>query len=409
MKNILNKRISFLLVFSMTLIITMFVSCNNDDDITKANAPVITEIRNYAASPNDTIVDKIVPGQWIVITGKNLENGTEILIDGVPVEFNPGLFTDTHAVIQVPSAIPFPSVPESQFNTITYVTKEGSVVFPFSVVAGPPSITSISNENAIEGDEVTIFGTNLFLVSELVFGGTEITDFTEVDDGTSISFVMPNITTSGPLSITTQSGSISTVFNVKDLTTGIISKVDDFGRYEWWGGAELASGDPNSGWPSYNPDFPGNPTIYFTFNYSDIPPGQGANWTHAIRLSDGPWVPVENLSDPIGNWAVKFEMNIPNDWTGGSICIYSSNTDYLARYEPWLKTGKFKTTGWQTVTIPLNTFSKSEGKGDAAQAITDLIDSNGNSAMQIFLHNYETSGIGFYGAFDNIRVVKINE
>ena len=88
MKNILNKYIAFLL--ALTVIITMFTSCDNDDDVTAA--PVITEIRNYAASPNDTLVDKIVPGQWIVIHGKNLKDAKQISFNGSSANFDHGLF-----------------------------------------------------------------------------------------------------------------------------------------------------------------------------------------------------------------------------------------------------------------------------------------------------------------------------
>jgi hypothetical protein len=413
MKKLFNNNISHLLFIGMALIATMLISCNNDD--ASDSVPMITEVRNYAAAPNDTIVDRLVPGQWVVLKGANLKNALQILFNGVPADFNGGLFSDTNAVVQIPSVIPFPSVPADILNTIEYITTEGSVIFKIDIVAPAPVINSISNENPKEGEPVAILGTNLFLIEKFTFAGVTITDYVSSNDGTSLVFAVPALSQPGPVSITTKSGIYTTVFNVNDLNTGMICKVDDFNRYEWWGGAELASGDPNSGWPSYNPDFKLNSSLYFTLKYPGLPAGQGANWSHAIRLGNGAWMPVANVSDPVENWAVKFEINIPNDWIGGTVCVVSSNTNYIARYEPWqdaLAGGKYKTLNWQTVTIPFTAFrlndpNLGEGKGSPASKITDFIGANGESAMQIYVHNYQTSPKDFYGAFDNIRVVKI--
>ncbi len=408
MKNILNKqRIPFLLVFSMTLIITLFTSCNNDDDegIANANAPVITEIRNYEASPNDTIVDRIVPGQWIVITGMNLKKGTKILIDGVPVDFSPGLFSDTHAVIQVPSAIPFPSVPESQINTITYVTQGGSVVFPFTVVPGQPSITSISNENPAEGDVVMIYGTNLFLINELLFGGTEITDFAAADDGTSISFVMPNSTTSGPLSITTEAGTFSTVFNVNNYTTDVLCNFDNVNTYAW-----------GTGLSSDSAEFPGNQGTFAVFDSTDLAPDDGTWWGggRSINLNSVQWVPTTDLSLDVSQFALKFEFNVPeSDNDGMSIIILKDyNFDgYKLRYQPWkiseTKTADFTTEGkWVTITIPLTEFK--DASDESPSTLAQLLGESGSGSMLIYTLNEGSEQTSFRAGMDNIRIVQIN-
>jgi hypothetical protein len=48
MKKLINNRVNYLLFLSMMLIIITLTSCNNDDDSNAA--PVITEVRNYAAA-----------------------------------------------------------------------------------------------------------------------------------------------------------------------------------------------------------------------------------------------------------------------------------------------------------------------------------------------------------------------
>lgn len=413
MKNLLNKYIPFLLAFSMTVIITLFTSCdNNDDDVSSSGAPVITEIRNYAASPNDTLVDKIVPGQWIVITGKNLANAVEILIDGVTVSFDAGLFTDTYAVVQVPSVIPFPSVPESQFNTIKYSTKGGQIVFPFDIVAGPPAIASISNENPVEGEVVTIYGTNLFLINEVSFGGATITDYITKDDGTTIAFVMPNITTSRPLSITTASGTSSTTFNVNDLTTGMLCNFDTIGSLAW---GTWTSND--------NPDFPDNHGWYAVLNNGVLNGGSGDwwSWERSINIDNAQWVQPADLTLNVDQLALKFEMNVPGDWNGTSILILKDyNWTYVARFEPWkisaTKTANVTTQGkWVTMTIPLTEFRTKkdgiDGSGDQASSLTELVGASGKGTINFFTVNSSSNltPTGFRGAIDNIRIVKIKE
>jgi hypothetical protein len=401
MKKIIDNSFTRLLFAGIMLVAAMFVSCNNDED--SGSGPVITEVRNYAAAPNDTLVNKLVPGQWVVLKGSHLKDAVKIAFNGIAVDFNGGLFADNYAVVQVPAVIPFPSVAENDLNTIELVTPKGKVIFDIDIVAGPPVLDHISNENPQPGEEVIVYGANLFQISGLVFAGVSIQEFTGSDDGTAVSFKMPDGAVSGPLKITTGSGEILTAFNVNDKTTGVISNADDISNWEYWGGAQIVSGESNSIFPG------GNVTNFFVMDFASVSGGDGQPWSHAVRIGQTQWIPAENLSDPVDNWAFKFEINVPNPWLGGSIMVATSTGNYLARYEPWQgsPTG-FKTTGWQTVTIPFTQFRDGgSGKGDILKNITDLIGAEGKSNCQIYLHNYEASGIAFKAAFDNIRVVKI--
>jgi hypothetical protein len=76
--------------------------------------------------------------------------------------------------------------------------------------------------------------------------------------------------------------------------------------------------------------------------------------------------------------------------------------------------GTYKTKGWITLTIPLSSFRASdptlgEGMGAPLTKLTDMLDAKGHSTAYIYVHNYAAAKTitGFYGAFDNIRVVKI--
>ncbi|WP_276380142.1 glycan-binding surface protein [Flavobacterium sp. H4147] len=407
MKKIIDNSFNRLLFASMMLVTVLLVSCNNEDD--SGSGPVITEVRNYAAAPNDTLVNKLVPGQWVVLKGSHLKDAVKIAFNGIAVDFNGGLFADNYAVVQVPAVIPFPSVAENDLNTIELVTPKGKVVFDIDIVAGTPALNRISNENALAGEEVVVYGANLFQISELIFAGVSVEEFTGSDDGTSISFIMPDTTVSGPLKITTASGEIATLFNVNDLTTGMICNFDTIGSMAW--GTSTSNNDP---------DFLGNKGVYPILNPGALSAGNGSWWENGRCINiEQPqhWIQPNDLTLDLSQFALKFEINIAGTWKGSSIFIVKDyNWTYLARYEPWKTAGgKGVTTEgkWTTVTIPLTEFrtkkDNKDGTGDSAASLTELVGGSGTGGINFFIINdASTPAPGeFRAAVDNIRVVKI--
>ena len=487
---------SCLLLLPLVILMAAFLpACKKN----VGSAPVITGVRNYAASPNDTLYTSLVAnGQWVAITGQNLQNPIRIDFDGVPATFNSALFASGSAVVQIP-AIVFSSIDTSQLYTIRYITAAGSTTFSFklgpaapmitaisNVFANPgdsvfilgtnlvlveqfsyggtaissfrssvdgtslgfvmpaqtstdqvsittrsgmanfkivatPTITGVSNENANAGDSVYVYGTYLKNIQSLSFAGTAITSSSSSSDGSSVGFVLPALTQSGPVSITTKFGTATTFYNVNDIATGALSNWEWSGvfNWQWWGGAALYSGNPGSGWPPYNPDFPGNPSQYMVLKTAVLAAGEGNTYSnYAILLNAAQWVPTAHLGDPVGNWAFKFETSIPSGWNGGTIDIQSSAGTYVARWEPWqvssTTTAPYTTNGWRTISIPFASFrakdpTLGEGKGASISTFADLLGTSGNSACTMYIHNYSTSSTptGFYGGFDNLRVVEI--
>jgi hypothetical protein len=387
----------------------LFTACKK----TSARGPEITGVRNYAPTPGDTTLSSLTPaGQWVVLEGRNLKNAVEIAFDGVPVSFNYELFSDTSAVVQLPVVIPFNTVSASDQNTIKYVTTAGSTTFKFNIVVPPPAITGISNEMAGPGDSVRITGANFFLISDLRFSGTPITAYNVSPDGTSIGFVVPALTNAGPVSITTKSGAAVTPFNVEDTVDGVLCNFDNVNTYQFWSAALDNS----------STDFPGNRGQYAVLNTGGpLNAGDGSWWNggRGINCNSAQWVPASNLSDPIGNWALKFEISVPTPWNGISIFIVKDfSWTYLARYEPWENSNgaasSYTTTGWQTVTIPLSSFlttpnGKLDGTGNAAPNLTTLLGSSGSGGVNMYAMNdgASASPTGLYAGIDNIRVVKI--
>jgi hypothetical protein len=391
-------------------------------EVNITGAPIISHIRNTAASPNDTIVKSVVPGQRINIVGFNLKNPTNIAFQGIAADLTKVAYTDSSVLVNVPAELAGGDA--SLANTISYTTKIGTISFSIKII-GPPIITGISYEIPKQGDSVYIYGNNFISVKNLTFAGTPVNSYEVLTDA-SIGFKAPSLSNDGgPVVIETRSGTFTTAYKVNDVNfingggVGILANMEwgDYFGYAWWGGGILNSSDPNSGWPSYNPDFGVGLGMYIELK-SNILNGGAGDDGNAIRIGDAKWVPEANLNDTGNGWALKFEINVPKPWNGGTIIIKSTGSDYKARYEPWQisssKTKSYTTKGWQTVTIPLSEFRKTDatlgdGKGASITKISDLLDAaSGKGNLTVYIHNYGTGATetSFDGAFDNFRVVK---
>ncbi len=392
-------------LFMLLLVLPIFLiqpACKKDST---GKGPVITSIRNYAASPSDTLVKSITTGQWVVLIGYNLRDAIQVSFNGVPATINGILFSDTSAAVQVPSVIPFPSVSEEDRNTIRYTTRDGVAVFKFTINAPPPVITSVSNENANEGDSVYIYGSNFFNVEKISFAGSPVTAYAASGDGTSIGFILPALAHSGPVTVATQTGTASTTYNVNDGTTGMLCNFDNINTLSW--GTDIDNSSAR---------FPGNRGYYAVLSNGVLPAGDGSWWNaqRSINTNSVQWIPPDSLHVPVDQYALKFEINVPAAWNGTSIYVIKDYSfDYMARYEPWLDANgaafAYTTKGWRTVTIPFSMFRKENGKGVAAASLAELLGSTATGAVNIQTQNFSSlpTVSGLTAAIDNIRVVKI--
>lgn len=488
----------------LLLMAVLLATCKKSNE-NNGNPPVITAVRSYVASPNDTVLNSLVPnGQYVVITGQNLANATLIEFDGVAANVNSSFVTSANAVIKIPEIV-FSSVDTTKLYTIRYTTPAGTVTFPFKLGPAKPTITAISNVFAAPGDSVYLYGANLVLVQSFSYGGTTITSYksnldgtslgflmppltptdqislvtksgsvnlkivatptissisnenaypddsvyvygtylkniesltfagtavpfyTSSSDGTKVGFALPTLSQSGPVTITTKFGTATTVYNVNIIdysTSGSfpngnwLSNFENGSNWKYYGGGQLSAGS-GGGWIPYVSEFPSNTGTFMKLATNVLTPGEGNSYSsYAILLNSTQWVTKANLSDPTDSWAFKFEVNVTKPWNGGSFIIQSSVGDYTALWEPWQvsasQTAAFKTKGWITVTIPLSSFRRSDptlgqGRGVPIAKITDLVGPGGSSECTMYIHNFSASptATGFYGAFDNLRVVKI--
>ena len=371
------------------------------------DTPVISAISNVFANPGDSV---FLYGANLVLVESLSYGGTNI-----------ASFVSDYYGTSLGFVMPNPA-PMS--GDVVVTTKSGTVVFK---IVATPTITAVSNENANTGDSVYIYGTYLKSIETFTYAGTSITSFVSSDDGSSVGFVLPDISQSGQVSITTPFGTVTTVYDVNNVynvkyrnspITGVLGNFewgDAFG-WQWWGGSRL-SVVSNGGWISDCPEMTGNTGMFISIKDGPLAAGTSNS---LIPIGDALWMPAANSNDTVGNWALKFEMNIPNSWNGGSLRIQTGFTDsYIALYEPWktssTATSAYTTKGWITVTIPLSRFLKAdltlgEGRGAPVTSLSNLLGPTpGKTGLNVRIKNYAASATatGFYGGFDNFRVVKI--
>ena len=492
------KKKSFIRLCLLPLLLAMVAlipACkkNNADS---GLAPVITSVRIYNPSPQDTLLSTGNPktdpawslgtGKYVVIIGQNLQNATHIEFDGVTASFNPALFSPNSAVVQIP-AIMYATIDTTKLYTLSYRTTSGSTTFSFKLGPPAPTITAISNVFANPGDSVYLYGTNLVLVQQLVYGGSQISSFKSSVDGTALGFLMPATTptsqiivttksgtakdiinatptitgisnedaapgdsvyitgtyfnsiqslsfggtsitsfksskdmktiafvmpaltstpTGGPVSVTTKFGTAASFYNVEDFVDGVFQNWDNVNGYPW--------GLSNTS----NSDYPGSTGWFGELNDTGVGPNDFSWWGggRGVNMGGNQWVPASDISNSPANYAVKFEIYVPQStpWTGGALYVAENYSfTYVARYAPWTLSGggtitPFTTHGWQTVTIPLSSFLTKNGTGTPVPSILSLVGSSGNTGMNIWYINDGTTTVkSFALGIDNIRVVKI--
>jgi len=402
MKNLLNRANSHLLLVLIAIIFFIQQGCKKETSSSSSGSPEITGIRNYVASPGDSLITRVGTGKWIVITGKNLRGALQIYFNGVKGSFNDSWFSDTSAIVLMPAVIAFPTVEPSQLNTIRYVTTHGETTFSFPIVAPAPTITGISNESANPGDSVRINGLNFFFIKRVNYAGQDVTDFTGSNDGTSISLVVPaGLTNGGIVTVVTKAGEAKTFYNVHDYATGMLNNYDDVNTLAW--GSDVSNSSVN---------YPGHTGNYGVMKASNVPAGNGSWWEggRSMNTNSVQWVPTANLSDSLSHYALKFEIAVNKPWVNGTLQIVKDFAfDYAAVYRPWKNVNgsstPFKTNGWQTVAIPLSNFLNN---GLPASNLTALVGAQGNGAINFtFINDGTTMVENFEAAVDNIRVVRI--
>ena len=394
---------TFFWLMAITVLIG-FAACKKNNN---ENAPSISRVRANLPAPNDSSLSKAGPGEWVVIEGSGFSTTNAVFFNGWPAQFNATLFSDNSMVVLIPADMPFASLEQSKLNTIQVITQFGQTTYTFPIEPPPPIITAMSNEMAFADETVTITGNNFFFIDKVVFPDNKeaTTGIVTNESGTTLTVKVPaGITGSGPIKVINRYGADTSVLLFNDMVTGMLNNYDNVNNFEWGAGSSSSSAD-----------YPGNHGTYGVMAAAGISGGDFGWWngSRSINIKSATWLSSSELTKPVDNYALKFEISVKKPWSAGSIFIVKDyNWTYLARYEPWVGTGgSFSVNGWQTVTIPLSSFKTkangADGTGSAPSSLSVLLGSGAGNTNLMFVNTGTTTVQDFEAAIDNIRVVKI--
>ena len=376
MKYILNKKywapIAFLgmMVFSM-----LFTACDNNDSSSKEI--VINKV--FLEDVNSTVPDREVTfarlGQALRIEGSGFTGLRKVYINGYSTYFNVVFVSDNSMLLNVSADTPTIDADPSVRNTIRFVNDNTETVYSFEIRSSRPVINAISNTMPNPGEKITVTGSGLTEVSKVVFpGNVEVTSgITSDPEGESFTVTMPNGVSDigGSLFVQSSNGGVYSpaFFNFKK---GLLLNFDGQGQHGYWGTStsmiqptdleSAAIGVDNISQGKYVPH---RPARIATFDagknrLSEVwTAGNGVdNW----RAQLTPYIPANT---PLDKVALQFEIYVPQPWKDSGflkICLINNfNGGEWAgacyNYVPWIIDGKsvaVQTTGWTTVTIPLN-------------------------------------------------------
>ncbi|MCD9575417.1 glycan-binding surface protein [Flavobacterium soyae] len=378
MKYILNKKYwAPIALLGIMFFSTLFTSCDNND----SEGGKITITKVFLEDVNSTVPDREVTfarlGQALRIQGSGFTGLRKVYINGYSTYFNVVFVSDNSMLVNVSADTPILDADPSVRNTIRFVNDNNETTFSFEIRAGKPAITNISNTMPNAGETITVYGTGLTEVSKVVFpGNIEVTSgITSDEDGEFFTVVVPNGVSEngGSLFVQSSNGGVYSpaYFNFKK---GILLNFDGKGQHGYWGTStsmiqpgdleSLALGTGNLSQGKYVPHRPARIASFEAAKNRCSEVWTAGNGVDNWRTQLTPYIPA---STPLDKVALQFDVYVPDAWKdSGFLKICMANnfnggewTGAVYNYVPWIVDGKsvaFQTTGWTTVTIPLNKF-----------------------------------------------------
>lgn len=406
-----------------------FTSCEDEPDKYEVagGTPTIDYVRPVDVASKDSLLTAASLDNTICIVGRNLRSVTKINFNDQKAVLNTSYMTDNTIIVTVPKTIP-----NKVSDKIYFITsKQDTVTYDFKTVVPAPIISSMSNEWADAGEEVTIKG-DYFLDYDnshlnIKVGENYTIPYEDLKiSQNSIKFNMPeDMPKHEPIYITTINGTTKAGFRYMD-NRGMLFDFDT----PWKEGGDVLG---NNGWHNRTITSDGTSLSGNYMVLGETAMGADGGWNDgnfSFEYWPGSWQDPETYSSrpriqdlaDFSDWenmSLKFEMCIPKDngWSAAPMQIYfgsvtqitngaagvkdiygnvlagANNTFFheqgkLARalYMPWQNTeDKLYNTEdkWVTVTIPLANF---------------VYDYDGNKGLSY-------SGVNDFSAF-NIFVVK---
>lgn len=393
------------LAFLLVGMILSIASCSNDDE--NLDPPVITKITKTdpESLAKDSTFTEAFPNQMVVIHGENFYEVQKVYFNGVEAYFNRNYTSEKSIIVTIPEDAPTAATDPDVPNSVRVVTAHGEATFSFQLLVSAPVVTRVSNEFAQPGSTITLYGRNFYAIDNVSFitGNADLegSEVSIVGDSIINVTVPQDLSEVDSLAVLNDFGRASYPFRNE---TGIFSDFDELNPYSW--GATAVQNDPAA--------YPGNEGNYVTMEFSDVGANNWNWWEggRSVNLNPVQLLPESEVSNPIGDYAIKFEIYVKEPWSTGTLMVLPQNTwDYVHLYRPWrvnsTTTKAFSTEGWRTVTLPLNMFLTNDGTGDPAPDLATLLGSSGNAPFSFYFINMSGATIdNFAAAIDNIRIVR---
>ena len=286
------NRINCMILFLLTGGIFFLSSCDKKN---VSGPPSVTQVR--LLSNKDSTFVKAFPGTQILIEGANLEGIQEIYFNGFKAGFNSVYNTSKNVIVTIPSKAPTEATMPNAPDEIRIVTDHGEVTYKFKLDIPPPVISSIQNENALTGDSMIIYGSNLWLVSKVLLpGNKEVVAVSSNVDGSRLAFKLPDLNNaSGRLTVQAKYGSVMSngPINkhegdsiISNFTATWQSGETSVFNWAWWGAVQSDDGSK----------FPGTRGGYLQNVFGGVGANDGG-WWNGNR--SGNFDPVTLFTDAI--------------------------------------------------------------------------------------------------------------
>jgi hypothetical protein len=148
-------------------------SCSDSDQDNRGgmlNPPVINSVA-LANDPNLESITQAQGGTMVIIRGSGFNTLEKIYFNDFETYFNPTMLTDTEIFVAINKDTPYE---EDAPQTLKVVNKNGEYVYHFIVAPPAPIVKSFQPVNAVEGEEITIYG-NYFINPTVSFDGIPAT------------------------------------------------------------------------------------------------------------------------------------------------------------------------------------------------------------------------------------------
>ncbi len=397
------------------VLLSLLWACSKDDSA--GGPPAVRAVSLLDSTKQDSTFTRALPGTLLLVTGDNLGGITEVYFNGMKAYFNPAYNTNTHLIITIPGDAPTEATDPQVTNQIRIVTTHGETNYAFVVDIPPPGIAAISNENALPGDSLIIYGSALWLIEKIQFpGGRTVTALNGNPEGTRVGLIMPDLgTDTGRITIVAKYGTARSDGPLNDHQSGdVFSNLTDAGetgelpRFNWaWWGADRKNDAIL---------FPGTRGYYLHCLFGGVGANDGAWWNggRSGNFNEAPMFTAAVMTQQASNYALKFEVNTKEPWTT-AVCVLRFGDNYAYRFTPF--TGapgqSFHTANkWQTVTVRLSEFRKAadgvEGTGVNAAVMGDLLKAGGVVPFGFRIVSAAAPIEVFNAAFDNFRIIKVN-